>query len=180
MNVIFLDFDGVINTSYYQSDSQIEEKIKILSDICHMYDCKIVIEASAKDAINEETREIDKESLWVLKIFTLFKKYNIECIGRTPNVKKKIDNNLYLDTWKEDEIILYLSRHPEIKHYCIIDDDDLTDIDQKSDLDKVRNHLIKTRYYIMDNRSAEGLQPYHIEEVGKILKLENDYQNQIK
>lgn len=28
MNIIFLDFDGVIYTNYYKSDEQIEEKIK--------------------------------------------------------------------------------------------------------------------------------------------------------
>ena len=30
MNVIFLDFDGVLDTHYYREDNQIEEKIKIL------------------------------------------------------------------------------------------------------------------------------------------------------
>ena len=30
MNVIFLDFDGVIDTPYYRSDEQMEGKIKIL------------------------------------------------------------------------------------------------------------------------------------------------------
>lgn len=37
MNVIFLDFYGVIDTNYYRSNEQVEEKIKILSDICHTY-----------------------------------------------------------------------------------------------------------------------------------------------
>ena len=179
MNVIFLDFDGVLDTYHYNSLEDIERRVKILAEICRENNCKIVIEASAKDAIDEETLEIEEGS-WVNREFELFKKYGIECIGRTPNIVKKISDVTVLPIWKEDEIMQYLKMHPEIKHYCIIDDDDLTDLDQKSDLDKVRNHLIKTRYYIMDNRSAEGLQPYHIEEVGKILKLENDYQNQIK
>ena len=180
MNVIFLDFDGVIDTNYYKSDEQIEEKIKILSTICKLYDCKVVIEASAKDAIDEETLEIDSEAIWVLKIFSLFKKYNIECIGRTPNVCKK-NNNTYITMWKEDEIILYLYNHPEIDHYCIIDDDDLTDLHRKSDLDKVRDHLVKTKDFLIDNPKDEGLQIYHIEEVGNILKLENNFKkNKLK
>lgn len=179
MNVIFLDFDGVIDTNYYKSDEQIEEKIKILSDICHTYNCKVVIEASAKDAIDEETLEIDKEAIWILKIFELFRKYNINCIGRTPNVCKKNDDCSYLPMWKEDEIILYLFNHPEIEHYCVIDDDDLTDMHRKSDLDKVRTHLVKTKDFLLDNPKEEGLQPYHKEEVGKILELENDIKKHI-
>lgn len=58
MNVIFLDFDGVIDTIYYKTNEDMEKKIKILGDICHKYDCKVVIEASAKDSIDEETMEI--------------------------------------------------------------------------------------------------------------------------
>ena len=45
---------------------------------------------------------------WVKNIFNLFKKYDIECIGRTPNVIKRLSNNSYAPIWKEDEIRLYL------------------------------------------------------------------------
>ena len=178
MNVIFLDFDGVIDTNYYKSYEQVEEKVKILSYICHEYDCKVVIEASAKDAINEETLEVDKEATWVLKIFELFKKYDIECIGRTPNVSKPNNDISEFPMWKEDEIILYLYRHPEIDHFCVIDDDDLTDTHKKSDLDKVRDHLVKTNDFLMDNPKDEGLQFYHKEKIGDILKLENNFKIQ--
>ena len=174
MNVIFLDFDGVIDTHYYQSNEQMEEKIKILADICHTYDAKVVIEASAKDAINEETMEMEEG--WVKDIFNLFEKYDIDCVGRTPNVRKYDSHNRssYVSMWKEDEIRLYLMRHPEIDHYCVIDDDDLTAMHRKSDLDKVRNHLVVTKDFLETNPKDEGLQLYHKEEVGKILEKEND------
>ena len=168
MNVIFLDFDGVLDTLHYDSNKDIEKRIAILADICKEYNCKIVIEASAKNAIDEETMEVKSE--WVKYIFSLFEKYGIECIGRTPNVIKKYDNNFYTPMWKEDEIRLYLFHHPEIEHYCIIDDDDLAP--HNSDLNKVRNHLLKTIYY-SDNPEEEGLLPKHKEEIGKILKKEN-------
>ena len=168
MNVIFLDFDGVLDTLHYDSNKDIEKRIAILADICKEYNCKIVIEASAKNAIDEETMEVKSE--WVKYIFSLFEKYGIECIGRTPNVIKKYDNNFYTPMWKEDEIRLYLFRHPEIEHYCIIDDDDLAP--HNSDLNKVRNHLLKTIYY-SDNPKEEGLLPKHKEEIDKILKKEN-------
>ena len=179
MNVIFLDFDGVLDTIHFQSMKDIERRIQILADICQEYNCKVVIEASAKDAIDEETLEVEEES-WVNDIFRLFNKYGIECIGRTPNVEKRINNTSSLPMWKEDEIILYLERHPEIKHYCIIDDDDTKAMHWKeSDLDKVREHLVETIYY-SDNAEEEGLLPRHKEEVGRILQKENDIKQLIR
>ncbi len=172
MNVIFLDFDGVLNTIHHSSHEDIEKKIKILSNICKEYNCKVVIEASLKEAIEEETMEIYSDR--VKYIFDLFKRYDIECIGRTPTIKKKLPENSYLPIWKEDEIRLYLFRHPEIKHYCIIDDDDLGP--NNSDLDKVRDHLLKTSYY-SENHDEEGLLEKHKEEIGKILEKDNEIRN---
>lgn len=173
MNVIFLDFDGVLNTIHYTTMEDVERKIQILADICKDFDCKVVIEAAAKDAIDEETLEVEKES-WVNDIFKLFKKYDIKCIGRTPNVIKRIGENTYIPIWKEDEIIQYLEMHPEIKHYCIIDDDDRKAMHYEiSDLEKVRDHLVETVFY-SENPEEEGLLPKHKDEVFKILQKEND------
>ena len=168
MNVIFLDFDGVLDTFHYRSHEDVERKIAILADICKEYNCKVVIEAAAKDAIDEKTLKIESE--WVNFIFNLFEKYGIECIGRTPNVERRFSKNSYTSIWKEDEIRLYLYRHPEIEHYCVIDDDDLGP--RNSDLNKVRSHLLKTICY-SDNYEEEGLLEKHKEEIGKILKKEN-------
>ena len=79
MNVIFLDFDGVLETIHYDSLDDVEQRIKTLAEICKEYDCKIVIEASAKEAIDEETLEVVEES-WVDRIFRLFKnmKLNVQ------------------------------------------------------------------------------------------------------
>lgn len=170
MNVIFLDFDGVLDTYHYNSLEDIERKIKLLADICSENNCKVVIEAASKDAIDEETLEV-MDGSWINKIFEMFKKYNIECIGRTPNVERKIGENTYLSMWKEDEIIKYLDMHPEIEHYCIIDDDDTKSIMhwETSDLDKVRDHLVETIYY-SNNPNEEGLLPKHKDEIARILK----------
>ncbi len=172
MNVIFLDFEGVLNTYHYNSIEDIERRIKLLADICHENNCKVVIEATSKNAINEETLEI-AEGSWINNIFELFKKYGIECIGRTPNVERKIDDSTYLSTWKEDEIIKYLELHPEIDHYCIIDDDDTKSIMhwEISDLEKVREHLVTPLYY-SENPDEEGLLPKHKDEIVRILKKE--------
>lgn len=175
MNVIFLDFDGVLDTYHYNSLEDIERRIKLLADICNENNCKIVIEASSKDAIDEETLKI-VEGSWVNDIFELFKKYGIECIGRTPNVERRIGESTYLSMWKEDEIIEYLEMHPEIEHYCIIDDDDAKSIMHwdVSDLEKVREHLVTPLYY-SNNPNEEGLLPKHKDEIARILK--KDYKS---
>ena len=170
MNVIFLDFDGVIVTRHLTSDNDLENKIRVLSDICKEYNCKVVIEAASKDSIDELTMEVRKGS-FAERIFNLFNKYGIECIGRTPNVEIKLNEHSYIPIWKEEEILSYLKDHPEIEHYCVIDDDDLKNTGKKSDLDKVREHLVEPIYW-SDNHSEEGLLPKHKEEVGKVLKKE--------
>ena len=176
MNIIFVDFDGVLDTHYYKTYEQMEEKIKILADICHTYNAKVVIEASAKSAIDEETMEIDEDATWVRFMIETMKKYGIEVYGRTPNVRKYDEHyhNSYTSMWKEYEIRLYLMRHPEIEHYCIIDDDDLASMHRRSDLDMVRSHLVSTKDYLDNNKEDEGLQEYHKEEVGNILQKDND------
>ena len=175
MNVIFIDFDGTLSTMHYSKGKDIEKRIAILADICKEYNCKVVIEASAKIAIDEETMEIDPEAKRVNYIFRLFKKYGIECIGRTPEVRKILGKNTYLSEWKENEIRLYLLRHPEIKHYCILDDNDTINMFhwETGDLDKVKDHLVETVSYSKENPEEEGLLPKHKELVGEVLKREN-------
>lgn len=169
MNVIFIDFDGVLNTMHYMTDEDEERKIKILADICHTYDCKVVIESAHKDCIDEKT--LTSEVEWIQFIFDCFKKYEIDCIGTTPDVRNDAG-----DIWKENEIISYLESNPEIEHFCVIDDDDRkTMFHQESDLDKVRDHLILTKAYVEGHPEEEGLLPRHKEEIGKVLELENEF-----
>ncbi len=187
MKVIFLDFDGVLygihdiyNNGVKVPESKYLERlnksIKILSDICKENDAKVVIESSYKDLIDEDTLETDVD--WIKKILELMKENNIDVIGRTPNlrdVREDYDGNPTI--WKEDEIIGYLKKHPEIDHYCVIDDDDLVNIPalrigdySRSDLNKVRDHLVVTEYINSEHPEKEGLQEYHKEEVSKILQ----------
>ena len=180
MNVIFLDFDGVLVTLSDPLDAEhlypiVEKRIMLLAEICKEFNCKIVIEASAKDAIDEETMEIYPDSKWVQFVFSMFEKYGIECIGRTPNVSIKTGKNSEIPMWKEDEIRLYLFRHPEIEHYCVLDDDDITNLFRwkNSDLKKVKDHLVSPLYYVDAHPEEEGLLPKHKEQIGEVLKKEN-------
>ena len=104
--------------------------------------------------------------------FNCFKKYDIECVGRTPRIGICRNNRFYTPIWKEFEIKVYLSRHPEIDHFCIIDDNDLGP--KKSDLSTLKEYLVETVNY-SKNKEEEGLLEEHSKQVGEILKLDNKY-----
>lgn len=169
MNVIFLDKDGVLNSASFLDDDRdrVTEKVKILSQICQLYNAKVVISSGMKELIDEETLESDVD--WVNDLLSLLNNYNIEVIGRTPTVRRRLTECAEIPTWKDDEIRLYLFRHPEIKHYCVIDDDDMG-----RNLDKVRKHLVVTEYFNRKHPEEEGLLSKHMEEVGEKLKVENE------
>lgn len=168
MNVIFLDINGVLNTSHLYSASDIEYKVFLLSEICHEYDCKVVISSSMKSLMDPVTLDTDRD--WLAKLLYLFNRYQIEVIGVTPTVRRSF-KNYSMPFWKEDEIRLYLFKHPEVEHYCVIDDDDLET--EGSDLNKVRDHLLKTQYQ-SDIYDEEGLLEDSIGQVGEILSKQNE------
>ena len=167
MNVIFTDLDGVIDTFHLYEDKDMEKKIKILADICKEYNCKVVIESLHKNTIDEETLQSDVE--WINTVLGLFKKYGIDFIGITPDLGYPYS--------KENEIQVYLYNHPQITHYCVIDDDDMGP--KRSDLNGLRDHLLVTVNY-SDNYEEEGLLEIHKEQIGNILKLEYKLPEEIK
>ena len=177
VNILFLGVGGVLNTSHYNSEKEIEEKVKILSDICRCLDLKVVITSGCRGAINEETLEIDHEAGWTLFLFYLFNKYEIPVYGRTKIIGKNLDEDghIYIESWKEDEIIEYLSSHSEIKSYCVLDSDYTPFIHRESDLDKVRSHLVTTNYLNDLDPIDEGVMPYHKDMIEEVLKMKNDY-----
>ena len=59
----------------------------------------------------------------------------------------------------------------EVEHYCVLDDDDRGP--NNSDLKKVKDHLVRMVYY-SHNADEEGLLESHKEEIGEILKKENE------
>ena len=195
MNVIFLDFEGVLDTygdmvlELYCGvpkeviRKRVERRIAILADICREYDCKVVIEAAAKSNIDDETLEIIEPSERLEFYFSMFKKYGIEVIGKTPDVEIKEtreSSTLIHSMNKQIEIMLYLYRHPEIDYFCVIDDDDEASIyHRKSDLEKVKNHLVRTLDF-QDNPDEEELLERHKELVGRALQEENKVKKLIK
>lgn len=192
MKVIFIDFDGVINTVQDKYDlaidgiseetakERITKRIKILADACKENDAKVVIESAYKEKIDPETLESNVE--WIQDYLNILKENGVEVIGRTPCLEEfREDYKDLPPIWKEYEILEYLRRHPEIDYYCVIDDDDLVKIPDKekgdysrSDLNLVRDHLVAIYPIDLHGKYDVGLQEYHKEEIGKILEKKID------
>lgn len=119
MKVIFLDFNGVLDT-YDNFDVIDKSNLYVLVDAINLTDSKVVITSSNKDYFyrNGKHNEIMKNLINILH------EYNVEVLGYT----KKLGS-------REEEIIDYLYNHPEIEHYCIIDDDYF--------FESMANHMIK-------------------------------------
>lgn len=123
MNVVFLDFDGVINIPYWYKDKNGEwrtkynypsdgcvnhfQAIQWVSHFCQKHGYDIVISSTWRMCENDEfncTQCLYDSGL----------RKDIKILGKTPYLSGK---------HRGDEISQYLSEHPEIDHYLIFDDD---------------------------------------------------------
>lgn len=154
MKVLFLDFDGVINTCmwYWKEDGTLGTRynfpnhgcvnnwqaVQWVSEFCQKYDFKIVISSTwRRGSTLSELKEILKNSGL---------RNGIEVVGKTPILDWKYSK-------RGDEISLYLEQHPEVTEYIIFDDD--------SDMTVHMGRLIQT----------DGSAGFGIKEFGMASKL---------
>lgn len=141
MNVIFLDFNGVLDT-YEEMDIINKDNLLRLKKIVDETDSKIVISSSLK---NNSFKEGTYTNNLVNYLINPLKELDIDVIGITPNK----------DT-REEEITEYLVNHPEINNFLILDDE--------YEFNKYKNNFIKLDYL------GNGLEDKHINKAIKILK----------
>ena len=109
MKVIFLDFDGVIND--YLSFNQINDyNVEVLKRIINEINAKVVVTSS-----NKYVWQINNNVEGLLNSYYIkgLKEKGIDVFGYTPFKEYK----------REQEILDYLKKHPEITQYVILDDD---------------------------------------------------------
>lgn len=131
MNVIFLDYDGVVNTpvwhyniltdNYYNSfnftaDYKVSNynAVQWVSEFCQKYNYKIVVTSSWR--LHDNYKEC---------LINGGLRNTVEIAGKT----RLLSN-------REDEIAEYLNTHPEIDNYVIVDDEYFGD--------KFVDHWVKT------------------------------------
>ena len=107
MKVVFLDFNGVLDTSDNFDEINLKN-LYILVDAINLTDSKVVITSSNKDTFYRT----GKHNRIMQDLINALHSHNVEVLGYT----KKLNT-------REEEIMEYLKSHPEITHYCILDDD---------------------------------------------------------
>lgn len=127
MKLIFLDIDGVLNTSatfkrrYYEFKKtgvlslEIDEfRLHYLKMIVEETNSKIVLSSTWKNYFVRENNNIIPIHYKAKKLKELFNKYNLDIYDITP-----YDKNRY----RENEILAYLEDRNDIESFIIIDDE---------------------------------------------------------
>lgn len=110
MKVIFLDFDGVINS--YQSELVDPECVGVLSAIIEETNAKVVATSASRYAFLEG-KVTYLESDFYRDYVKRLQAYGIQIDDIVPCIHKN----------KEIEIQTYLQQHPNISEYLVLDDD---------------------------------------------------------
>lgn len=154
MNVVFLDYDGVVNTpqwtrrkdgkwicSYgFPSDNAVNDvqAVQWVSEFCERYNYSIIVTSTWRSSSNY------KECLRNAGL-----RESIKIIGKTPHLFGKS---------RGDEIGQWLAEHPEVDSYLIFDDD--------SDMGEHIVHLVKCT-------SSAGFREEEFREAEKLHKTEH-------
>lgn len=103
MKVLFLDVDGVLNTSKSKSIFALGKgHLKLLKSIVEDTDCKIVLSSAWRIIPDAKRHLINKLAYRDMQIYS-----------STENIPRGI---------RGDEICEWLYRHPEVTKYAIVDD----------------------------------------------------------
>ena len=139
MKVVFLDIDGVLNDAFTTADLMDDlpkkEHLDCLKAIIDATDAKIVLSStwrlfpSARNDVKNALRNV-----------------GLEFIDKTKELRDRAS-----------EIQEWLSRHPEVEKFVILDDEEISG--------KFPDNLVQTTFY-------RGLLPEHVEKAIKILNAE--------
>lgn len=146
MKVIFLDFNGVLDT-YDNMDVINKDNLERLKTIVSTTCGKIVISSSLKNRFYYT----GTHSRLMIYLLNSLKNNGIDVIDITP-----------LADTRENEIRMYLETHPDIDSFCILDDDYY--------MESFKDNLIKLVY---QNDKGNGLTD---QDVLKAINILNGYQ----
>ena len=176
MKVLFLDIDGVLKDDNYmryesahiegwmKNGFLLEDKFKILAEICKKYDLKVVVSSAWKCEWGpvKLIEDIEKNNRGLQQLHALLNKYGIELYGYTPDVPNP-GANWCQSMCKEYDIEAFLIEHPEVTDYVIVDDV------IENDIYTLQDHLLKTEFN-EDGLGNGGLLPHHVEDIKKFIQ----------
>lgn len=157
MRVLFLDFDGVLNSMRYDRERDMatntnidESRLPLLKQIVEATQAKIVLSTSWRHHWNKNVSDCDDVGLWMNNVF---EKYGMEIYGKTPQ--------LHFGAGRKAEVLSWLEFPPEkVESFVILDDYALG-------WEELGARLVKTSQYI-----GRGLEREHVEKAIKILRGE--------
>ena len=149
MKVIFLDFDGVLNSDKYVSGSEQSgiiinpSRMFFLKEIVNETDAKLVLSTSWREHWDKDTAGCDSTGK---KINEIFAEHGLYIFDKIPK----------LHTRREEEIKQWLKQHPETENFVVLDDMLLA-------ADFLTDHIVKTSNYF------DGLDQYDAKRAIEIL-----------
>lgn len=152
MKILFLDFDGVLNTQDYRdvhgdSGAGIDKsRMPLVKKLVDRTNAKIVLITSLREYWDKNSAKCD---FYGEVINSVFAEYGLEVYDKTP----------VSDSGKrEDEILQWIVDNPAIKNYVVIDDGFLTakflvgHVVQPSDRDGLEEEHIEKAIVILNKR----------------------------
>ena len=141
MKIIFLDFDGVLNSERYFRSYGAEGLALNSENLCFLKE--IVVATGAKIVLSTSWREHwekddSKCSAMGVEMNEIFKKYEMEIFDKTP----------FSCISREQDIEDWLMAHPDTQAFVVLDDRFL-------DSPIIRGHFVKTDPYIYGLDEAE-------------------------
>jgi hypothetical protein len=133
MKVIFLDFDGVLNSAKYllgHGDCGVAidpARMALLKQIVDATDAKIVLSTSWREHWSKDLMNCDSTGVLINRIFS---KYGLHIFDKTPELHER----------REAEIKSWLDTHPEVENFVVLDDSLLS-------AGYLNGHFIKTSNY---------------------------------
>ena len=143
MKVIFLDFDGVLNSAKYLLNHEgygvviDPARMRLLKQIVDTTGARIVLSTSWREHWEKDLTKCDSTGVLINNVFS---EYGLQAYDKTPELHAR----------REVEIKSWLDKHPEVKNFVVLDDRLLS-------ADYLNGHFIKTSNYF-DGLDEEDVQ----------------------
>lgn len=153
--VLFLDIDGVLNNDAVMSDRRFGVTpldhlcVQLLHEVVRATKCYVVLSSSWRDM------EMLEAKLHGDRVFEFYIKTEPSEFPQAKNFRHTDGSTKRLRMFRGEEIQEWLSRHPEVKRYAIIDDD--------SDM------LDEQKPYFVRTNTATGMKKPHANRLIDIL-----------
>ncbi|MBE6665227.1 MAG: hypothetical protein E7603_03265 [Ruminococcaceae bacterium] len=156
IKVIFLDIDGVLNSSAYdrerkENDGNIDEtRLPLIKRVVDETQAKIVLSSSWRTHWNRNLSLCDSVGKDMTALFAV---YQLEIYDKTPVLSSND---------RAEEIRMWLDKNKTVTHFVILDDN-------RFGWGELLEYLVSTSY-----RIGRGLEEKHLLEAIRLLNCENE------